>query len=212
MENNDWWTLGVVSMVCSRSLVPFSACLGNLTWPALRKGSELFLGVVLVTLAAALENWPRPLKLHESSSLWAQTWNLISADDCTVGSGGSQQLRGAALWEQHFKTRADSLAWLEMWSSGHIVFSWLFLPFWFCSSFHHQSSCSALCFDEKKGFTHCTLMHDLSLTGHVCTEGQNSIRSLVCRESDPHHVFYLISAQALLFTAAAYRCRDWLII
>lgn len=55
-------------MVCSQSLVPFNACLGNLTWPALRMGSELFLGVVLVVLAAVLKNWPRLLKLHESSS------------------------------------------------------------------------------------------------------------------------------------------------
>lgn len=42
--------------MCSQSLVPFSACLGNLTWPALREGSELFLGVVLVTLAAVFGN------------------------------------------------------------------------------------------------------------------------------------------------------------
>lgn len=55
-------------MVRSQSLVPFSACLGNLTWPVLRMGSELFLGVVLVVLAAALKNWPWLLKLHESSS------------------------------------------------------------------------------------------------------------------------------------------------
>lgn len=60
---------GVVSIVCSQSLVPFSACLGNLTWPALRMGSGLFLGVVLVAPAAAFENWPRLLKLHESSRL-----------------------------------------------------------------------------------------------------------------------------------------------
>ena len=50
-------------------LFPFSACLGNLAWPALGMGSELFLGVVLVKLTAAFKNWPRLLKLHESSSL-----------------------------------------------------------------------------------------------------------------------------------------------
>lgn len=111
MENNDWWTLGVVSMVCSQSLVPFSAYLGNLTWPALRMGSELFLGVVLVRLATAFENWPRLIKLHESSSLWVETWYLILADGCRVGSGGSQQLRRTILWELHFKSEADSLAW-----------------------------------------------------------------------------------------------------
>lgn len=55
---------GLKSVVCSQSLVPFSACLGNLTWPVLRVGSELFLGVVLVTLAAAsLEGWPLAAKV-----------------------------------------------------------------------------------------------------------------------------------------------------
>lgn len=55
-----------VNMVRCQSLVLFSANLGNLRWPALRMGSELFLGVVLVMLAAAFENWPLPLTLHES--------------------------------------------------------------------------------------------------------------------------------------------------
>lgn len=91
MENNDWWTLGVVSLLCSQSAVPFSACLGNLTWPALRMGSELFLGDVLVTLAVEFESWPW-LQVTESSRLWAETGSLIYADDCMVGSGGSQQL------------------------------------------------------------------------------------------------------------------------
>lgn len=104
MENNDWWTLGVVSMVCSQSLV--LSYLGNLTWPALRMGSELFLGVVMVRLAAAFENWPRLIKLHDSSSLWVETQSLLLAEGCTVGSGGSQQLRRALLWGLRFKTRS----------------------------------------------------------------------------------------------------------
>lgn len=129
MDFGGWWAW------CVPNLLFCSACLGNLTWPVLRMGSELFLGVVLVTLPAAFESWPGLLKLHESSSLWAQTWNLISADDCTVARLGleEEQLGGATLWEQHFKTRADSLAWREMWSSGHIVFSWLFLSGLFIS-------------------------------------------------------------------------------
>ena len=56
---------------------------------------------------------PRLLQLLESSSLRVQTWNLIWADDCTVRSGGSQQLGGGTLWEQHFKPGAD---W------GHVAF------------------------------------------------------------------------------------------
>lgn len=58
-------------MVCSQSLV--LSYLGNLTWPALRMGSELFLGVVMVRLAVAFENWPRLIKLHDSSRLCVET-------------------------------------------------------------------------------------------------------------------------------------------
>lgn len=138
-----WW-----AWLCSQSLVPFSACLGNLTWPALRMGSELFRGVVLVTLAAEFEIWPRLLKLHESSSLWVQTWNLISADDCTVRSAGSQQLREAntvrtVLQNQN---RFLSLA-LDVKFGSHSFL--MALSFWSVLHFSTTAAvenCSVLCF------------------------------------------------------------------
>lgn len=128
---------GVVSMVCSQSLV--LSYLGNLTWPALRMGSELFLGVVMVRLAAVLENWPRLIKLHDSSSLRVETQYLLLAEGCTVGSGGSEQLRRALLWGLHFKTQSRffSLA-LDVKFGSHTFLVALF--FVACSSFHHHSS------------------------------------------------------------------------
>lgn len=83
---------GKASMLCSQSLVPFSTYLGNPTWPALRMGSELFLGLCSVRLATASEIWPRLIKLHESSSLSSRNLRLILAHGRKAGLRGSQQL------------------------------------------------------------------------------------------------------------------------
>lgn len=77
-------------------------------------------------------------------------WNLISADDCTVGSGGSQQLWGAMLWEQHFKnqSRFRSLVRdVKYGSHSSLVAPSLWSVFHF-STGAAVEKCSGVCFDE----------------------------------------------------------------
>lgn len=120
---------GKASMLCSQSLVPFSTYLGNPTWPALRMGSGLFLGLCSVRLATAFEIWPRLIKLHESSSLSSRNLRLILAHGCKAGLRGSQQLQAAVQKQSRFFSLA-----LDVKFGSHS-----FTPV--CSSFHHRSSC-----------------------------------------------------------------------
>lgn len=84
---------GLFPISCSLSSAHFW---GILTWPALRAGSELFLGFLfLVTLAAVSEeSATAPTVTRELEQSSFKTWNLSRADDCKVGVGGSQQLCG----------------------------------------------------------------------------------------------------------------------